>query len=177
MSVVPSIETRLKSIAKALEQVVVPALPSDQRLAIEQAEIAIGHLRVLEAQWRYVLPAARLELAYLMELANDLLTSDDGGVQNELAAALNAAQSVDPQDFEALRTETLALGAVVERLIEGGDAGVSSPVARTAILNHAARQSRLERSWFAAAGISNAEGVPAIRELLAAEKSAFERKF
>lgn len=169
---VPSIDTRLRSVAKAIEQVIIPALPADQRLAIEQAEIAIGHLRVLETQWRFVAPITRLELRYLVELARALLGSANGGSDRDMICGLDAALSVDADDFEALRSVVQQLGEAVERFIERSDGLLSDMGARAAILRHARLQAGLERSWFAAAGISDTAGVSDIAELLAAEGSS-----
>nr|WP_314434160.1 hypothetical protein [uncultured Brevundimonas sp.] len=168
-SVVPSIDTRLRSVAKAIEQVIIPALPTDQRLAIEQAEIAIGHLKVLETQWRHIPQVARLELRYLAELADALLAATEGPADDDLVRARDAARLVDHADFEALSSATRALGMAVERFIDVGEGLLTNGSARAAILDHARLQARLERSWFAASGISNTTDVPALADLLAAE--------
>ncbi len=163
---VPSIDTRLQSIAKALEQVVIPALPADQRLAIEQAEIAVGHLRLLETQWRYVTVAAERELQYLVELATELVATDDGPTFREIKRALDAAALVNTSDIDALRSRAQVLGEAIEQLIESADGLLSNAGARAAIGTHARRQARLERSWFAAAGIAGSDGVPNLAQFL-----------
>lgn len=166
---VPSIETRLRSIAKAIEQVIIPVIPVDQRLAIEQAEIAIAHLKVLDTQWRYVTATARLELGYLVELAQELSASRAGVEDGSLATLLDAARSVDPGDFDALRSAAQKLGEAVERFIESADGLMSDRTLRSAVVKHARFQARLERSWFAAAGIADAQGVPKLADLIASE--------
>ncbi|WP_143275671.1 hypothetical protein [Brevundimonas sp. SH203] len=135
-------------------------------MAIEQAEIAIGHLKVLETQWRYIPQVAALELRYLVDLADALLAATDDPAE-EVVRGRDSARLVDHADFGAMRSVTQSLGLAIERLIEEAGGLLSNEGARTAILEHARHQARLERSWFAASGLSNTTDAPALEALLA----------
>ena len=49
----PDIDLRLQSMLKALTDVIVPALPAQERMAREQAGLLIGHLQIISEQWRH----------------------------------------------------------------------------------------------------------------------------
>ena len=51
----PSIDLRIQNLVKALQEVVVPAIPERERLARDQAMLVIGHLRMIAVQWKSAL--------------------------------------------------------------------------------------------------------------------------
>ena len=53
----PDIDLRLTNTIKALSDVVLPALPTGEALAREQAQLAIAHLGLVQQQWKAALAA------------------------------------------------------------------------------------------------------------------------
>lgn len=161
---VPGLDTRLRSIAKAIEQVLLPALPAQEKLAREQAEIAVGHLRVLETQWPFVTQMAHRELQLAIGLAETVLAHLPVGSGANLQTALEKSRTADTADFASVEQATAAVGDAIEAILKSGitlDNEVSA-----AILSHARAQSKLERVWFAASGISDVTGLPSIEAYL-----------
>lgn len=101
----PDIGTRLATISMALRQVVIPALPPSEVLAIEQATLCVGHLGVLSEQYNYL---ADYETLCLAEMA---------GLGQQLADAVNS--SGDSPELSGDRTRTAA-ASLRQVLIEAG---------------------------------------------------------
>jgi hypothetical protein len=84
--VTPDLGTRLDTIATALEQVIIPALPADEVLALEQAALCIGQVVVLREQYRYLADYEALCLADMAALAGELVAAAAGGPETTAAA-------------------------------------------------------------------------------------------
>lgn len=164
---VPGVDTRLKSVAKAIEQVILPALPETEKLAREQAEIAIGHLRVLSAQWQYFLPMARHELALTVRLVEQILPFAADEARLSFSRALDEARTLPEDNLEAIREAFIQLGERVEHWLEATPGLLSVSGIKALIQQHARDQSRLERVWFASSGIADTSGLPSIDQFLA----------
>lgn len=50
----PDVDTRLTTVALALREIVLPAIPSSEVLAREQVDVVLGHLAVFAEQYRHV---------------------------------------------------------------------------------------------------------------------------
>ncbi|AGH51800.1 hypothetical protein G432_20590 (plasmid) [Sphingomonas sp. MM-1] len=150
----PDIDLRIDNMLKALEQVVIPALPSDGRLARDQVNLVIGHLRMVKDQWRFAVKFEAGSLANMIRLGTDLAGQADERYQDELGAALAAARDADPTDQAALAAVIGTLGGVIDRIILGEDGRVPlPPPAFAAVIDYGRRQARRERSWFAGTGL------------------------
>lgn len=97
----PDIGTRLATISMALRQVVIPALPPNEVLAIEQATLCVGHLGVLSEQYNYL---ADYETLCLAEMA---------GLGQELADAVNSSGESPELSGDETRTAADALRQVL----------------------------------------------------------------
>ena len=75
----PDIGTRLATISMALRQVVIPALPPNEVLAIEQATLCVGHLGVLSEQYNYLADYETLCLAEMAGLGQSLVEAGEQG--------------------------------------------------------------------------------------------------
>jgi hypothetical protein len=150
-----TIQTRIDNLMKALQQVVLPALPADAALAREQAQLVIGHLSVIAQQWPRAAAYEAGNLEGLKALGEALIDAAEGGPETqrwvaELKPKLTAA--TDPADVVALQADIVALGHCVDRLIEaaGIDGSAAFHAASTsAVLAHAERQALRERIWCA----------------------------
>lgn len=177
----PGIDLRLQNVIKALREVVLPAIPPEQRLARDQAMLAIGHLGLFANQWRH---AARFEhgsLVNMMTLGHMLL--DDPAIdigepsRAALAAAMARAEASAPSDLTAVEQVTAELGALVDDVIlHAGRPGALPPRVIEAVLAYGQVQARRERIWFAGTKLDpDVEELDSIETMLAAESAGVKR--
>ena len=164
----PSIDLRIANMIKALEQVILPALPKRERLARDQANLVMGHLRMMSTQWK---AAARFEettLDGMIGLAERLAGIIGGATQHRLAAAVADARLADRRDVDSLEAAYNALGRVVDDAILGGEDHAPLPQAAVdALLDYGAVQSHRERTWFKGNGLDpHASELPEIDAIL-----------
>jgi hypothetical protein len=147
----PNIDLRIANLVKALEQVILPALPANQRLARDQVQLAIGHLRMLGGQWKTALHYEKISLNDLAGLARDLSVNVEGQLKTVLNTALETALSCDHGNVDALEQANKTLGQAVDTVILGGETHEPlSQAATDAILGYSLRHARRERIWFQA---------------------------
>jgi hypothetical protein len=149
----PSIELRIDNLLKSLQQVVIPAIPRNERLARDQAMLVVGHLQMIAVQWKSALRFESQSLDELLGLAGRLrdakgvdLTRE---VRDRLEGAIAAAGSVDRTDASGIEAGQLRLGGVIDEIIRADD--VQDPIApelMTLVLDYGKRQSWRERCWF-----------------------------
>ena len=124
----PNIDLRIQNIVKALEQVIIPALPPGEKLAKDQAGLCIGHLNMIARQWKQCAQFEATSLAAMEALGRKL------------------ASLVDPVFAAQIRA--------IDKAILGRDGRFALPSAAwNAILDYGDRQSLRERSWFSDNGL------------------------
>ncbi|MEU2004698.1 hypothetical protein ACH47B_27220 [Rhodococcus sp. NPDC019627] len=169
----PSMGIRLATVARALEQVIIPALPPEEVLAREQATLAIVHLTTMAEQYRYMAEYELGSLADMSALANDLLAATEGGpVTTAAAKALRQIQdevstSTSPSTAHE-RRNTIAGGidALVRASAEDGHLS-SRTMQHRLIVDHGSRQATRDRAWFRGHGTDpDAATLPSIPELI-----------
>lgn len=161
----PNIDLRIANMVKALEQVILPALPVGEKLARDQAMLIVGQLGMLGDQWKDALQYERVSLDDLIGLAQTLLPEARG----TLATALDVARSCDRDDITALERANIDLGRAVDIVILGGEDHVPlSPAAINAVLSYGLRHARRERTWFKSNRLDPDQGdLPDIATMLA----------
>jgi hypothetical protein len=164
----PDIDLRLDSITKALADVILPALPQEQRFARDQLGLVLGHLRIIAAHWKHAL---RYELACcdaLCGLARELAgLIDDPALRDAIDAAVACAASVDRSDYARVSAALHALGTQVDRAISAGytTAPLDSRVTR-AVIAYAAAAAPRARIWHRDSGLDpDAAALPSIAAL------------
>ena len=75
----PDISNRITNIIKAIEKTISPAIDAENRMAQEQAALAIGHLQMLEQQWNYAYVFEKGSFENMLALANQLYDVAGGG--------------------------------------------------------------------------------------------------
>ena len=165
----PDIDLRLANTIKALRELIIPALPPDQGLAREQAELALAHLGVIAEQWKHALRFQLTSYRALHALGIRLgRHASDAVLRNELTAALGAADSLDCTDYDAVSNATRALGALIDRVIDAD--GSTAPLDRDlldAVLAHGQAQALRDRAWSACCGLDpDRDSLPKIGTLL-----------
>ena len=169
---IPSVDTRLASMASSLTGVIAPALTGTDPFAEEQAALLVGHLRVLRGHQAVVDEFEQLEYNRTRAFARDLLGAVDGGDQVRAAAATlrGRLEGPVPYTMTALRREQDELAAAITRLIEadGIDGTETSVAASTAVvLAYEQPHSLRLRSYFSAMGYeSGSTAVPALDDMM-----------
>lgn len=149
----PNIDVRIANLIKAMEQVVLPALPKSERLARDQAMLVVGHLRMISGQWKSALRFEQVTLDALTDLAEKLAGIVAAPFAGQLADAAKAARTADRGSIDGLEQAYNALGTVIDDVILGGPNHVALPQAAIdALFDYGSRQARVERTWFKAIG-------------------------
>lgn len=175
----PDLDTRLNTVVTALQQVVIPALPATEVLALEQATLCIGQLNVLAEQYQHLGDYQALCLADISSLGAALADSAEGGPATTSAAGA-LRQTLREAGTRAARTSALSASAdrerrtmiahAVEALIKGSAEDGSEEFlgkSRQLIVEHGKRQSARDRSWFRGCGMDpDADLLPSIPEMI-----------
>lgn len=149
----PAIELRIQNIIKALREVVLPAIPANDRLAIDQAELVIGHLRMIAVQWQYALRFEADSLDHLLSLANRIESTDGIPIAESARmrlADLHKQYRHFDRSNEALMAEAIRqVGSCIDDVILGeGTEGTITPQLMAAVLKYGALQAHRERTWY-----------------------------
>lgn len=162
----PSIDIRIATIVRAMEDVVAPAIDPGNSLAREQAALVVGQVRLIAAQWSRSEDYARVCLADLAGVMADLAPA--GGpltraAQGGVATAL-AAEGRAEAHYKQLM---VAADALVRAADADGEPAFRADL-RTRLLDFSARQSMRDRSWFAGSGFDlNPDQLQPIDDLVA----------
>lgn len=150
----PNIDLRIQNIVKALEQVIIPALPHGEKLAKDQAGLCIGHLNMIARQWKLSAAFEATSLAAMEALGKRLVPLVDPVFAAQITATLDSVAGTARDDPDAMEAAIVELGGTIDKAILGGDGRFAlPPAAWTAILDYGDRQSLRERSWFADNGL------------------------
>ena len=164
---IPSIDDRLDSVVRALQEVILPALAPHQSLAIEQTHLSLAHLRLVRERLD---DAPRFELdeaQTLLTLAGRLIETAGGG-ESTLSAARALRSTVESAALDgpaAVRRTTHAVGSAIEALIQasledGTEVFRASSLEQVLASDHASAMAN--RRWNRAAGFEPPDaGAPA----------------
>lgn len=166
----PDLDLRLQALLKALSEVVLPAIPTEQSLARDQARLVIGHLTVIAAHWKHALNYELESLRLACVLATTLAALEPAhGLGDDLHAALAQAAAVERSDYDAVSAVHRNLKASIDRVIAAANTcAPMSPALKTAVLEFSAQQARRERIWHRDAGLDpDADKLPPLASLFA----------
>lgn len=153
----PSIEIRIQNLIKAMQQVVLPAVSADNKLAQEQAQLVISHLQMLGLHWDKAHQFERSSFEAMRQLAEKLCKFSVGGARTTIVAqALSRAiedsmampASTAPQIAKAITVLGTAVDSLILAISEDADSQ-SRRLTQALILDYAKLQARRERTWFA----------------------------
>jgi hypothetical protein len=164
----PDLDLRLKSVLKALSDVILPALPASERLARDQANLVIGHLSIIAEHWQYALKFELENLALACALAGELAGLNfEATLGDELIVTLAAAEDVDRSDYAAVTAIHRTLKLIIDRLIATQQHAAPMPREMIdAVLRYNQRRATRERVWHRAAGLDpDAASLPPITSL------------
>ena len=151
----PGIDLRMRAMAKALAEVVMPAVSATNRAAVEQGHIVMGSLEIIRQQVEFAHWYAVADLLSLCQLASDLASIDgldaDGKLRDAAAAGNAMAKRWDiplstlGQPNAALRD---VISATVEKAFASGKAEWRDKV-QALVLAHSEQQLGRERAYVA----------------------------
>ncbi|MFA7597057.1 MAG: hypothetical protein WCY92_11950 [Novosphingobium sp.] len=150
----PSVDVRFRNMMKAMQEVVAPAIPADQKLAQEQVRLIVGHLTMLKDQWKDAVRYEAGSFRMMRELTEALASEVDDEQAAGLRAALAQVADIDIYDIDALNAGICAVGAAVDKVILGEEG--SKPLPRGAwdvILAYGEKDALRSRVWFKGNGI------------------------
>ncbi|MGW0025396.1 hypothetical protein [Rhodococcus sp. NPDC003383] len=164
----------MATLVRALEHVIIPALPAEEVLAREQAALAIVHLTTMAEQYPYMAEYELGCLADMSALANGLLAATEGGPATSVAARALRQILQDEVDTttspSAAHERRNAIASGIDSLLrasaEDGDSS-SRTVQHRLIVAHGSRQATRDRAWFRGHGTDpDADTLPTIPELI-----------
>lgn len=150
----PNIDVRLKNIVKAVQEVIAPALPADEKLAQEQCRLIVGHIAMLQGQWKQAVRYEGGSYRLIRDLAESLVPHVDAQQAEILRRALADTAAVDELDIDALNAGICTIGHAVDKIILGEDG--KKPLSRGAwdvILDYGEKDALRSRVWFQGNGI------------------------
>ncbi len=150
----PSVKDRLGSVVRALNGVVLPALPKEASLAQEQVMLAMGHIQIILAQIDAAPAFLAEEMTDIEHMGAEIAAAATGdGETGMAAAALNTLLADTATDAPEARTAAVqdAIDLLLQALARDGDAASRQNV-RDIVLQHGAARAEKDRRWFAAMG-------------------------
>ncbi len=163
---IPPIELRLRSLMRAVSEVILPAIDPANSLAQEQARLLLGHLHAISLQLGHEAALVEKDDEAARQLAYVLLASAGGGAHTGAAqAALALAVNGERHGLlEAIDAFVLASG------VDGSEACRESSL--RLVLDAARAAAWRGRAWFRAMGFEpDPAALPDIPTLLATERA------
>jgi hypothetical protein len=168
----PSIELRLQTMAKAMNEIILPAIAPTNGLAREQVQLMIAQIAMIGQHWQKAHAYDALALREIAALGRVLATSAAGGTKTEAAAAILQktlqecdTTSASPAELRAVIADAIDK-LVIASGLDGSDAFRQSSF--DTILEHGALQAWRDRVWFAGCGMDPERAdLPSIDEMLA----------
>jgi len=149
----PSIELRLRTMIRALNETITPAVDPNDSLAQEQAGLLLGHLHVLLQHQGREQELCDTEHLALKKLAIALIEASDGCSVTE--AATKRLQLILHD------SDTDSLSHAVEAFIADTVTDASDALRQTCdalVIQHAREETRRARIWFKAMGFDHDPG-------------------
>jgi hypothetical protein len=167
----PDIDVRLQAIVKTLQDIVLPALPSNEQQAREQVTLINGQLAMIESQWKVALKFELGTYAGLCRLGTALLAGiEDPTLHTALRDALNAATDIDRTDYDVINREVKRVASLIDRIIS--DHTIPMPAARfNAVLAYGLKEAWRNRVWFSGTQVDPERAdLPSIDVMLSEER-------
>jgi tellurite resistance protein len=151
----PTVEERIKSVIRALTDVIAPSLPTNAGLATEQIQLCVAHLQILTAQLNAAYGFEQDEFLDAAALAKEIVSIADGGTETSdskksLEGIVGSANS--SADFRASRIAINAAIAVVISAIAVDGTVAARRRTGEVILKHEGARVAKDRQWFAPYG-------------------------
>lgn len=174
----PSFDLRIRSMIKALAEIVLPALPPEREMAREQGQIVLGSLELIRQQVDHAHWFEAVDLLSLCELGHALLAIEDldapPTLRESIEQAARLAQRWNVADL-FLRQASGELRELIDQSVAtafvSGSIEMRGRVQRL-VLEHAREASARERAFLAGAGWDPDSGSMNLEESLNAASVA-----
>ncbi|MFM6852492.1 MAG: hypothetical protein ACKOUM_00235 [Sphingopyxis sp.] len=144
----PNIDDRLASVIRALSDIILPSLPVDAGLAVEQAQLCIGQLQIIHSQINQTPDFERDEADDARALALALVDGAAGGARSMAAvAALDRAVDGGGPPRHARHAINTAIDALVQAMAQDGDPAWRQSATQSLIRMEGERAMK-DRRWF-----------------------------
>jgi hypothetical protein len=160
---VPDFALRIQSMIRSMREVILPAIAKDQRLALDQANILIGNLKIMAEQQDRIVEYQMAELREFSALTKSLAAAAQGGKETDtalerakavLAKVVPVAAMPVPAQSE-LASLVMTIKQAADELLHASYAD-GTPAFRKAaaaeVLEQSQKQVLRERVWFRGAG-------------------------
>lgn len=166
----PDFDLRLRTMAAALTDIILPALPAGEMMALEQARLVLGSIELLRAQvdfsHAYEVTDARALIALVDKLEN-LMESPGADLENTRRLIAEPVCST-----ASVRRINMGMRSAACRLIEASmqTSEQTRLSVRQEVFDHEKSQILRERAWIAATGFDlSPNDVPSIAATLGLE--------
>lgn len=157
---IPTVDERLASVVRALTDVVIPSLPPEAGLALEQIQLSIGHVQIIRAQLDAMPAYEQEELADVL-LIGRALQGLEGGAETRAAnaelgnAIAGGAEVKGPAESRKARNAIHdAITRLVRAISADGTNASRNALSRIIIEKEKARATK-DRHWFAPFGFDS----------------------
>lgn len=169
---IPSIDTRLASMASAVSGVIAPALGTTNPFASEQAALLVGHLQVMRVQQGAAEEFEHLDYNRTRAFARELAEAAEGGPQVGAAVRETRTELDAPVPFSITEVRAAqdrlaaAIGATIAAAgVDGTEAFVAS--SQAIVLRQEREQSIRFRSYFAVMGYEDgSRAIPSMEQMM-----------
>jgi hypothetical protein len=175
---VPDFALRIHAMIRSLREVVLPALPNHEMLAIDQANILVGYLGIMAEQHDRIFEYLLVELSEYSELLSAMVEDGQGAPSIEEAVAkARAALGIAAPILQMSIPRQGELADLVRSLKESADELLHAAqldgtrayrqASAQRVMQQAERQILRERAWFRASGFELEAGqLPSIDDVL-----------
>jgi hypothetical protein len=145
----------LRGLIKTLDDVVVPAIPANDPLALQELKLSIRYLNFARERIDHLYARARFELTFYSTLLGELIavletasSPEAGGLRQlrQRSEALLAQPGAGINDLRALVVETTAMISALLEAVK--DPGILPQLERAVVLA-SAEITAFDRSWYA----------------------------
>jgi hypothetical protein len=145
----------LRGIAKTLSDVVMPAIPADDPLALQELKMVVRYLNFARERIDHLYARARYELTFYSELIGEFIGPLEKSYAShsyaitELSDRAKASLAEPGAGIEELRNLTLEITSRISAILgDVRDAGILARLERTVVLA-SAEIAAFDRSWYA----------------------------
>jgi hypothetical protein len=169
-------QVRLRSLIRAMQDVIIPSIAADAELAIEQAHLVCRHLGLMLTQSDYAYRLQLAELAHFAHMLRDLAAClpDEARASADVAEAAELLRRAEPiarltvPDSGALSTLTREVREAVDQILQKAlsEGGSAAKQASHIVLEYAQRQILRERVAVKTAGFDlDASSQPDLKDV------------
>lgn len=165
---------QIQVMIKAMEDVVIPAVEREHKMAVEQAGLVLSTLRVLQQRlplWRRYVRDELRRFGTLAHEAGDVLPGGMDGIADLIAVSARARELLGDPEADTLELEQAAvacrntIGKVMRAMSESGEKLEKTELGRI-VLKASKVQLDRERAWLITSGFEDPSKITPIEQQL-----------